>query len=94
MTPVPTLQETTKNSPPRNASKHPARHLNPFRHLPEPKDRHFVESVYKSKFKLKKQIYYEKMISAMIKHFDIPHANKSCFEHAFKTLSARLSHQV
>ena len=80
---APTLQETPKNSPPRNASKHPYGGINPFRNLPEPKDRHFAESLYKSKFKLKR-IYYEKMGSAMIKHFDIPHASKSCFEYAFR----------
>ena len=80
---APTLQETPKNSPPRNASKHPYGGINPFRNLPEPKDRHFAESLYKSKFKLKR-IYYEKMRLAMIKHFDIPHASKSCFEYAFR----------
>ena len=81
---APTLQEIHKNSPPRNASKHPYRGTNPFGNLPEPKDRHFAESLYKSKFK-PKRIYYEKMRSAMIKHFDIPHASKDCFEHAFRT---------
>ena len=51
---APTLQETPKNSPPRKASKHPARHLNRFRKLPEPKDRHLIKLVHKSNYKLKR----------------------------------------
>ena len=51
---APTLQETPKNSPPRNASKHPARHRNRFRNLSEPKDRNLIESVYQANFKLKR----------------------------------------
>ena len=91
---APTPQETLKNSPPRNASKHPDGCTNPFRNLPEPKDRHYAESVYKSKFKLKRT-HHDKMRLAMIKHFHIPHASKPCFEDAFNfAFTLALQHQI
>ena len=81
---APTSQEEPKNSPPRNASKHPAKHVNPFGNLPEPEEEHFVQSIYKSEFKLKR-IYHKKMISLMIKRFDITHSNICSFEKACQT---------
>ena len=84
---APTSQEAPKNSPPRNASKHPAKHVNPFGNLPEPEEEHFVQSIYKSEFKLKR-IYHKKMISLMIKRFDITHSNICSFEKACQTAFA------
>ena len=79
---APTLQETTNNLPPRNASQHPARHLNPFRNLPQPQQRHFEHSVYQPEFRLNR-IHHQKAISGMIKRFKIQQASKSRFEFAF-----------
>lgn len=82
---APTLQEKSKNSPPRNTSQqHQARYLNPFRNVPENKESHFAESVYKSKFILKR-IYHKKFISTFIDGFEIPHASQCRLEYAFKS---------
>ena len=59
-----------------------AESMRSMRYLPEPKERHFAESLYKSRFK---RIYYEKIRSVIIKHLDIPHASQPCFEFAFRS---------
>ena len=79
-----TLQETPKNSPPRNASQYPTIYLNPFRNLPEPRQRHSELSIYQSTFKLKR-FYHKKVIPEMIKRFNIQQASKSRFEFAFSS---------
>ena len=79
---APTLQETPKNLPPRNASQHSPKPLNPFRNLPQPLQRHSEHSVYQPEFRLNR-IHHQKAISGMIKRFKIQQASKSRFEFAF-----------
>ena len=81
---APALQETPKNSPPRNTSQHPATFLSPFGNVPGPKQKHYAESVYKSRYK-PKRIYQKNILPAMIERFNITHSSKARLEFALNS---------
>ena len=81
---APALQETPKNSPPRNTSQHPATFLSPFGNVPGPKEAHYAESLYKSQYK-PKRIYQKSILPAMIERFNITHSSKARLEFALNS---------
>ena len=81
---APALQETPKNSPPRNTSQHPATFLNPFGNVPGPKEAHYAQSAYKSPYKLKR-IYQKNVLPVMIERFNITHTSKARLEFALNS---------
>ena len=81
---APALQETPKNSPPRNTSQYPATFLSPFGNVPGPKEAHYAESLYKSQYK-PKRIYQKNILPAMIERFNITHSSKARLEFALNS---------
>ena len=82
--PSPALQETPKNSPPRNTSQHPATFLKPFGNIPGPAQNHYAESAYKSQYKLGR-IYQRYILPAMVERFKITHTSKTRLEFAINS---------
>ena len=79
-----TLQETCKNSTPRNTSQRPGRRFTLIRNFPEPESRHFKQTLFKSDYRIKR-IYYQKFRKEVINYHYIPDCNEFIFDFIFES---------